>query len=211
MGISLISLGHVYAQANKADEILNKLSAKTKAYHSISASFKFKLEDEASNTHSEQDGTIKIEGNKYYLVLGDNTIISNGTTRWTYNRSNNEVYIDNIDTTSGGDNGMINPSHLFSMWETGFKRTYDGMKTIDGKSLEEIRLFPNNPKGKSYHTIKLYIDGQKNEIARIVVMGKDGQNFTYIVKSFEGNGDVPASLFEYNPTDHPHADVIDNR
>ncbi|MEM9052125.1 MAG: LolA-like putative outer membrane lipoprotein chaperone, partial [Bacteroidota bacterium] len=95
-----------YAQDAKAKAILDELSDKTRKYSTITSEFTFTLEDKAADVTQEQAGSLKMKGKKYYIVLGDNQIYSDGDTRWTYSEEMNEVYID---VTETGDE-VLNPS-----------------------------------------------------------------------------------------------------
>lgn len=202
------SIALVHAQDTKAKEILSSLSAKAKTYKSITAEFSFILEDAKSNTNKTQAGSAKIVGKKFNLNLGDNNILSDGTTQWTYNKKDNEVYIDNA---GEGGEGAIDPSKLFTIWETGFKQFYESQVTEGGVVLDVIKLTPANPADKSYHTIKLYVDKAKNMVNKVKVLGKDGTNYTYAIKSFSTDKVYADTDFKFNKAKYAGVEEIDNR
>ncbi len=201
--ISLLS----QAQDPKAKEILEDLSEKTRKYNTITSEFTFSLDDKAADVHQTQEGTLKMKGKKYYIHLGDNEIYSDGSTRWTYSSDMDEVYIDNV----AGNEDVLNPSEIYTVWESGFKHYYDKEITLDGRAAHVIKLNPTNPDEESFHTIKLYVDKAKNEVMKIEILGKQGDNITYKVKSF--NTDVPYTdkNFVFDVEEHPAVTVIDNR
>jgi outer membrane lipoprotein-sorting protein len=203
--IGLVSLN---AQDTKANQILSSLSSKAKTYKSITAEFSFILEDAKSNTNKTQIGSAKINGKKFNLNLGDNNIISDGTTQWTYNKKDNEVYIDNA---GEGGEGAIDPSKLFTIWETGFKQFYESQVSEGGITLDVIKLTPVNPADKSYHTIKLYIDKTKNMVNKVKVLGKDGTNYTYAIKTFSTDKVYTDADFKFNKAKYAGVEEIDNR
>ncbi|GAF05053.1 LolA family protein [Saccharicrinis fermentans] len=58
--------GFVFAQnPEQAKKILDQVTAKTKTYKTIKASFSFKLENLQENIQEEYAGTISIKGDKY--------------------------------------------------------------------------------------------------------------------------------------------------
>ena len=193
----------------KAKAILDKLSAQTKGYSSIEATFTSQMVNKAANLDLTQEGTIQLKGDKYNLTLDDFVVITNGTTTWTFSKEMNEVQIDN--TADVQDASSIKPSELFTLYEDGFKFKYDKAGTVDGKSCDIIKLFPKEPEDKTYHTIILAVDKAKTQIAQIKVMGKSGETYTYTVKSFSTGKDLPASTFEFSTTKYPGVDKIDNR
>src|SRR5690554_4268926 len=133
--------GSLHAQDAKAKAILDKVSNKTRQYATITSEFTFTLEDKAADLKQTQEGTLKMKGKKYFIKLGDNNIYSDGETRWTYNDEMNEVYIDVADAS--GD--ALNPSEIYTIWETGFKQYYEKEITENGKTYDVIKLIPAKP------------------------------------------------------------------
>lgn len=208
IAIASIALSTVaFSQQNEAKEILDQLSEKTRKYTSITSSFKFTLDDQAADVHHSQDGLLKMMGNSYFIQLGENQIYSDGRTRWTYSEEMNEVYIDDAQ----GDDNELNPTQIFTVWETGFKQYYQKEVVEDGRKCHLIKLVPTEPADKSFHTVQLYIDIAKLEIVKIVILGKQGDNFTYDVKTFLTNKGYSMTDFTFNPANHPGVEVIDNR
>lgn len=206
IALALIGLG-AHAQDAKAKTILDRLSAKTKSYASITSDFTFILRDNIADVHQEQEGTLKMQNDKFYLQLADNHIYSDGTTRWTYNTDMNEVYVDD----ANGEEGALNPTDIFTIWETGFKHYYDSEVKEGGRTLDVIKLVPTDPADKTFHTAKLYVDRAKTEVAKIEILGKQGSDYIYKVNSFETGKKYPDSEFVFSKANHPGVSVIDNR
>jgi len=195
------------AQDPKAKEILDELSNKTRKFSTITSDFTFSLDDKAADVHQSQEGTLKMKGKMYYIHLGENEIFSDGTTRWTYSSDMDEVYIDNVSE----NDDVLNPSEIYTVWESGFKHYYDKEVTLDGRAAHVLKLNPTNPDEESFHTIKLYVDKAKVEVMKIEILGKQGDDITYKVKSFKTDISYQDSEFVFNMEDHPGVTDIDNR
>ena len=143
------------------------------------------------------------------MHLGEYHIITNGETTLTYAKEENEVYIENNEDIE--DEDAIKPSELFTIWESGFRYQYAGELTLDGKNCDQINLFPKEPAKKTFHTIRLFIDKDKREIVKVMMLGKGGEISTYVLKKFTPNATVKASDFVFTKSDYPGVDVIDNR
>lgn len=195
------------AQDAKAEAILDALSNKMRQYETITSNFTFSLDDNVNDVHHTQEGILKMKGDKYYIKLSDNQIYSDGETRWTYSTDMNEVYIDNANV---GENAL-NPAKIYTIWETGFKHYYNGEKTEDGVTYQVIKLVPENPADKNFHTVKVFINKAKDQVGKIVIYGKQGENFTYAVTTLETNIPYDANTFVFSKSAHPGVDVIDNR
>ncbi len=199
--------GNLSGQDAKAKTILDELSSKTRKFASITSDFIFTLEDKAADVTQSQEGTLKMDGKMYYIKLGDNHIYSDGTTRWTYSEDMNEVYIDHAN--AGED--ALNPSEIYTVWETGFKHYYEKEVTEGGKVMHLIKLNPLKPAEKAYHTVQLYIDKSKMELSRIIILGKQGDNYTYDVKTFVTDKTYTVTDFTFSKAKYPGVEVIDNR
>lgn len=207
--ILILSAIGVNAQDAKAKAILDELSAKTKAYTSIKATFSYTLENKDQKIKETQEGTVTIKGNKYKLEIAKQEVICDGKAVYTIIKEAKEVQINNMPDPNNTES--INPANIFTMYEKGFKNKFDGEKVEGGKTYQIISLFPTDPKGKQYHTVKLYIDKAAKQVNKILVFSKDGNNYTYQVKTFTPNAPVEDKIFTYNAAQHPKFEVIDLR
>lgn len=196
-----------YTQDAKAKAILDELSNTTRKYTSITSDFTFSLDDEAADVHQSQEGQIKMKGKKYYVLLGENQVYSDGTTRWTYSEEMEEVYVDNV----AGSDDVLDPSEIYTVWESGFKHYYVKESTLNGRTIHIIKLVPIEPDEESFHTVRLYIDKAKMEVLKIEILGKQGDNITYSVKSFKSDIPYSDSDFVFDLKEHPGVTEIDNR
>ena len=105
----------------------------------------------------------------------------------------------------------ISPTTIFTLYEKGFKYKYIKEETVKGNVLQLINLFPVKPDERSYHTIRLYINKGKQQIAKIKILGKDGTQYVFDIKSFSANENIPDAKFTFNKLKYPDVDVIDMR
>lgn len=187
----------------KAKTILDDLSTKTKAYTTIKAEFTFIVEKK-DKTKDTQNGKIQTKDNKYKLEIPGHEIYCDGKTVWDFIKDANEVQIKDMEV--GGDDA-INPSTIFTLYEKGYKYKFD----TEDATTQAISLFPLNPDKKKFHTVKLFIDKTKKQIASVKMMMKDGTTHTYVIKSFAGNTVIPDTDFTFNTKAHPGVAVEDLR
>lgn len=195
-------------QDPKAKSILDKLSQKTKSYTTIKAEFNYTMINESEGINETQPGSVAIKGDKYYLSMAGQEIYCNGTDIWTHLVDAEEVKISEFDEE---DEDAINPKSIFTMYESGFKYKFIKTSSVGGNNLHQIDLFPTNVDDVSYHTAKLFVDEAKTEIVKMTIYSKDGANYTYKIKSFSGNTQIPDSKFTFDPSKHPDVEVIDLR
>ncbi|PCI94239.1 MAG: gliding motility protein [Flavobacteriales bacterium] len=202
----LISLGSFAQEIDiKAKGILDKLSAKTKAYKTIKAEFQFTIYNKSEGINETQTGKIQIKGDKYILSIAGQDVISNGKDIYTVLKDAEEVQINSIPDEDEED--FISPNTIFTLYETGFKYKY----FKEDKGMHIINLYPKQADEKEFHRIALFINKAKNQISKVNIFGKDGSTTTYTIKSFVANTAIADSKFTFDKTKHPKFEVVDLR
>ena len=189
----------------KAKYILDKLSARTKAYKTIKAKFQFTLTNKTEGINESQNGSIQIKGEKYFLSIAGQNVISDGKDIYTVLKEAEEVQINNIPEED--EEGFINPNTIFTLYEDGFKYKY--VKEENGEQL--VNLYPKEVEDKDFHRITLYINKAKNQISKIKIFSKDGSLTTYRINSFIVNSSINDNYFTFDKTKNPNFEVIDLR
>ncbi|WP_027419478.1 LolA family protein [Crocinitomix catalasitica] len=200
---SFLLVGASFGQADKAKEILDKVSAKTKAYKTISLSFDLTISGADSNPIKQQ-GKAFLSGDKYKVELADQEIYCDGTTITTYLKDDAECYTSAVSDSE--DEGMVSPSKLLTIWEKGFTFKYIEEEIVNGRTVHHINLFPKDPAKSKFHTVILKIDKETNEIKLVYIKGKDGTNMKYILTKFDENLSLPASTFVFDRAKHPEVE-----
>lgn len=217
--LSLITVTFCFAQKDAdAKTILSKVSEKYKTYDVIKADFDFTLEAQQAGVKETQSGTLiaKSKANKFKVSIFstgaaavpqvEQEIISDGKTQWTYLKKDNEVQVNNVDASGEG----LNPAQIFTIYEHGYKYLYNGEVKAGGKVYQQIDLTPDDSK-KSFFKVRLMIDKVKKQIYSALIFDKNGNKYTYTVKSFTPNIPVPDNTFAFDPKVHRGVEVVDLR
>lgn len=212
--LTVISFGILAQEAPqdkdpKAKVILDKLSTKHKKIDNIIIDFSATFSGVKIKKQTLK-GTAYKSGKKYAYYTPDYTVINNGKSNWLYVKSENEVTITSNEDAEE-ENGLMSPSKLLSIWEKGFKYKYVGEKTVGGKKLQEVRLYPTNPKKSKYHTITLHVNKAKNELSKVEIKGRDGVNVIYNISKFKFAQKIPVSKFKFDKSKYPNCTENDNR
>jgi outer membrane lipoprotein-sorting protein len=181
----------------KAKAILDKMSEKHKSYSSITLQFEYKLENKAEGINETQNGKGVLKGNKYRLELGGQEVICNGKTVWTYLKDAKEVQIGEVVDDDEAANSFMNPKNFFSLYEKGFKYVKDKDVKTGNKEMFAIKLYPEKPGSKPFHTVMLYVDKMDYSLHSMEVKMKDGNLFTYLITSIEPNKVYAESHFNF--------------
>ncbi len=205
--ITLLSL-NVSAQENKAKTILDKVSAINKEHSSVKAEFTFNMDNAEEDVHESSDGNIILKGNKYRLYLMDVYTYFDGKTIYQHLVDAEEVNIKEPDEEDEEDG--LNPTQIFSLYETGFKFSYVEEQKTPAGTFHVIDLFPLDEE-KPFSRIRLHIDTKSLEMKSLVSIGKDGNNITIKIKKFEPNVEFMDSDFVFDQAANPDVEVVDMR
>ena len=206
----ILATVNVGAQDAKAKGILDKLSAKTKTYTSMSATFEYTMKNVAEDIEESQTGSLVTQGEKYHLEIAGQKIICDGETVWTVLDEAEEVQINGVPDADETED-YISPTKILTLWEKGFKYKYDKSMTVNGAAVDVINLYPEKADEQSFHTIKIYVNKAQMVVDQIDIKGKDGTDFVYIIKTFKTNENIAADTFVFSTAKNPSYDVIDLR
>ncbi|MFO0322166.1 MAG: LolA family protein [Bacteroidota bacterium] len=193
----------------KAKPILDDLSRVTKAYKTIVSEYIFTILNKEKKQIEKQTGKIQVKGNKFKLTIPGNLIVCDGKTIWANNKDAAEVTIKNFDASN---EDQLNPSKIFTMYETGYKYKYEKEEKIVAINCHVINLYPSiKPEKKKFHTVKLYIDKSKKQIVKIVMLMKDGSTQTYDITLFKSNSELADTIFAFDLKPFKADQITDER
>src|SRR5688572_11084225 len=193
--------GSVLAQKNDpaAKEILDAVSAKFKTFSSVKAGFSYKVEDAKGKTMSSKKGTVWMKGNKYKVSFGGLEIFSDGKTVWNYDKSTNEVTINDVDASGSA----LTPQKLFTdFYDKDFLYVLNGEKKAGNKTLQEIEMTPTD-KSKPFHKVYLQVDKAAKTIYSTKVLENSGNRYTYTVSTMKTNSPLSDNQFLFDKKKYP--------
>lgn len=208
---SLILLGALLANAQQdpeAKKILDRLSEKTKSHEVIRADFKVTFKSVKDNIENSSEGTIVIKGDKYRLNFMSTEAFFDGKTLWNYLPEVNEV---NITQPEPDDEDIFNnPKRLFTIYEDDYKYQLIGTSTENNADYAIVDLYPKDIE-QDYSRIRLQINTSKYYLSSATVFGKDGSNYTIVIKNFKTNENFKDEYFTFDSSKYPDVEVIDMR
>ena len=211
--VSVVMAGQAQTSKNPtkndpdAKKVLDAVSAKFKTYTAPQASFTYQVENAQGKALSTKNGTVTMKGNRYKVVLDGMEIYSDGKTSWNYDKSANEVTVDNVNTSGSA----MTPQKLFTnFYDKDFYYKLNGVKKEAGKTLQEVELTPID-KTRPFHKIYVWIDKGTNTIYSAKFLEKTGGRYSYTVTSLKGSASVPDSFFTFDKSKYPGVEVVDLR
>lgn len=202
-GLSVMAQSEVKAKA-----ILAEVSKKYRSYDAIKTEFTYTLENPQAKIKETQAGTLFVRSkvNKYKVILKGQELISDGKNQWMYLKADKEVQLSEVDNSADA----LNPAKIFTIYEKGFKSVYTNDSQLSGKTVHNIELSPLDSK-RSFFKVKLQIDKISKQIMNAVIFDKNGNRYTYSIKTFNPNIKVPESTFAFDSKLYPGVELVDLR
>ncbi len=194
------------AQDQKAKQILDAMSRKYQTMKAFRANFSQSLENSGSKMKENMDGEITVMGSKFRLKTDDQEIINNGSTIWTYIKSENEVNISENDP----DEQAMTPDKIFTMYKKGYKYAYVEEAREDGEAVDVIELSPED-RNDPVFKVRLNISKKDKSVKSWKMFRSNGNRYTYTITDFMPNPKVDNNYFAFDKAKFKGVKVIDLR
>jgi len=206
--LALVAFAQVaFAQKDtKAAGILDAMSHKYQSMKVFNALFTQTLENSNNKLKETIQGDITVSGNKFHLKLKDQEIINNGTTIWTFMKSENEVNISDNDP----DEQQMSPNAIFTLYKKGYKYNFVNEIKEAGQTYSIIDLAPED-KNNQVYKVRLQINKKDNAIKSWTMFRSNGNRYVYTIKEFDPNPTVDANYFAFDKSKYKGVKVIDLR
>jgi hypothetical protein len=209
--LSWILLLPVTLLSGQSDEAaapyLDKIARDLDPGHALSIEFGYIREDQQAESSIEGEGTLVLMGEKYKINLDEAIVWFDGEKQYSLQTEIEEVYISKPDPENK-EFMFSDPIRLLRNYNEEFKYRFIGENSFQGKTVEEIQLYPKEL-GGPYALIKLYFSLDKSTLQAIVIRHKQGIIYTMIVTSLERMDNPGAPFFKFSQTDFPNVDVIE--
>lgn len=191
----------------EAKKVLDAVSAKFKSYASPQATFTYQVENAQGKALSTKKGSVVMKGNKFKINMDGMEIFSDGKTVWNYDKSANEVTVNNLNE---GGTGMT-PQRVFTnFYDKDFYYKLNGTKKVGAKTVQEIELTPTD-KTRPYHKVYVLVDKASNTIYSARFLEKSGGRYSYTINSLKPSSSAADTEFIFNKNKYPGVEVVDLR
>lgn len=148
-------------------------------------------------------GTLYIKKeNKYRIETGSQTIVTDGSTSWSYTPSKKQVVIDYYKETGN----TFSPNKYLFQYPENFYSDLSGTEKMNGKDVYVLSL---KPRESGYvKSAKLWV-GKDDWMIKKIYIVTDESTATYSVKNIQTNIGLSNSKFTFSPPEG--TEVIDMR
>jgi len=185
-----------------AQEIISNVQNAYKDITDAKASFSQTVKFNKSKAQSSS-GTLYIKKeSKYRIETGTQTIVTDGSTSWSYSPGKKQVVIDYYKETGN----TFSPNKYLFQYPENFYSDLAGTETLSGKDVYVLTL---KPRESGYvNSAKLWV-GKDDWIIKKIYVVTDESTSTYTVKNVQTNIGVSNSKFTFTPPEG--TEVIDMR
>ena len=179
----------------KAKAVLDKVKKRYQSYKSMAADFSLEIEFPEQPVEV-QKGMLKQQNDKYYMKIGTQEILSDGTAVWFIFNNNKEVQINDI--PEDDDMGLMTPQSLFSFYEQDeFVYVLVNEFMEKGKAVQQIEFKPLD-RNADYSKLRLTVNKKTSEIVRMKAFAKDGSRYTFSIGKLTANKAIADANFTFD-------------
>jgi len=188
----------------QAIRVLDSFSSNALKAPSVSMAFTMISADLTENRSDTLDGSIILSGDKYKLILGDNTVWHNSETIWNYLSAEREVTITRPDKK---DHSFQNrPSEIFSMYKSGYKS-----RLVEERSdAYIIDLYPEDIKSDLVR-VRLVINKADLNLRSLEYKSREGLLITLQISEYNLRQKPDIDTFVFHPEKYKGVEINDMR
>lgn len=193
-------------QAADADKVIKEVQKKYQKSKSLEIHFKEISRFKLTGTTSENFGVFIIRGkDNFRLDSETQTIASDGTTFWRYNKIEDQVLIDHAKKEN--QEVLLN-NFLYDLQENYYSQLIEEYKER-GKKYHVVKLIPK-PSNQSFFTsIKLWVEDKSWEINRVIYTDYNDNETEYLIEKIVFDKQFSDTLFTFSPKEG--SEVVDVR
>lgn len=184
----------VYSQGDqRARALLDQVSELYISYDTMQMRFSYQLDNTTEQISQKEEGEILVAKDKYNLTILGIRQIFDGTFVYTIDDINEEVIIQEqvaLDTP-------INPLDIFDFHKEGYLLRWDISQRVSGRDIRYIKLIPTDTESQSKYLL-LGIDTDSKELYKIIDLGINGTDTTFVIEQFTANKSIAPETFVFD-------------
>ena len=177
----------------RARALLDQVSEVYASYDTMQMRFSYQLDNTAEAISQKEEGGILVAKDKYRLTILGIQQIFDGTFVYTIDDLNEEVIIQEqaaMDTP-------LNPLDIFNFHKEGYLLQWDIAQRVSGRDIRYIKLIPTETESESKYLL-LGIDTSSKELYKIIDLGINGTDTTFVIKQFTANQPLAPETFVFD-------------
>lgn len=188
-----------------AQDVLERMKKKYESIHDAELRFSQRVKFEMAKIEHQVTGTLFLKKeNKYRVELGDQTIVTNGETVWSYSLPNNQVLIDHFKM----NDRTFSPERILTGAPEDFTATVVGRESMGKGGVIVLKMIPRDEQ-TFVRSMKFWVDDATWMIRRVELVDANGKETRYTVTDVRINVGLQDSRFTYQIPEG--AEIVDLR
>lgn len=197
----LLLLPAVAFAQSAAVEFLDKAAFAMKADAAVQMDYSSTVYDENGKAVQTDKGVMRLDGNRYSLLMDEMKVWCNGKVQWSYMSSVNEIYI----TDAASDEAQnMSPLYIMEKFRDGFAASMEKKGNATDIVLESAGGDDNINK-----VLLRFGNGGRLELMCIYMAGQG--RIEVLLDEYTAHCSFPDSVYECPVEDFPSAEVVDMR
>lgn len=187
------------------EDLLERIREKYQSVNDAEIRFTQKTRFTLSSAEAAAAATLELKKpHKYRLEMGDQTIVTDGTTVWSYTKSLKQVLVDRYKE----DERSLTPDRLLLGTSGGYTPLLVGTERLGKTDMKVLKLTPGDEQSM-VSSIRLWVDERDWTVRQVEVIDVNGKQTTYTVVQLKLNPGLPDSRFSFQPPEG--VEVVDLR
>jgi len=188
-----------------AADIIKKMEKKYRTVDDITVSFRQTVHYGVTGTEQSFSGVMYTKkGNKYRIELEDQTVVTDGSSVWSYSKINNQVIVDRY--KEGPDS--FSPDRIMVDVPARYSSLVLGQERVGSRETTIMKLTPKDAKA-NLQWMKVWVDDDEYLMRKIQALDVSDNLSTYLLDSITVNQSLGESRFRFDVP--PDAELIDLR
>lgn len=192
------------AHAQSADAIAQRLKQKYDTISTLRAEFTQTMASAYTDETASFDGSLVMDGQKYRVETGTQTVVTDGETTYIYLPAQNQVILG----APSADEGGMSPGEFLLNYDERFDVTATESVQLNGQKHYRLSLQPKET-GSFFQEATLWMRDRDAIVTRIEVLDLNDTRMTFELTNVQLNPSVDADTFRFAIPDG--AEVVDLR
>jgi chaperone LolA len=188
LALAALVLSAGQARAQDANAVAQRLQARYQAIDALEADFT------QSFGGATLRGTLTVRGGAFRVELPSQTLVSDGTTLWSYSPDDNQVVVQDYTEEDLG----FSIGQVFTDYLSVFRPTGATQATIGGVRHDVLALVPRES-GTSVRDATLYVRSSDAVPTRVRVHDVNGQTLAFDLANVRLNPSLTSETFTFQP------------
>lgn len=183
------------AQQLDVRDVTEKIQRRYETIEDATARFSQQVKFGYSKIEQNFSGTLVMKKpNRYRIESEHQTLVTDGTTVWSYSPMNKQVIVDRYKENQNS----LSPEHFLLNLPSNYYSSILGKESADGSSLVVLRLLPKDDQS-FVKSMKVWVEEGTWVVRKVELVDVNDTQTLYTVQDVKLNTNVKESAFAFSP------------